>query len=184
MNETMSLLISVGIPAILSIVGFAVTIFTITKSFQNELAKQKATVQLEKMAEMPYKILALLQEMLDAGKQRSSPLSQQNLKEKLDNIFSTIYAYGSSNAIHILAAMQSENYQNAAMPEKADSYRIMAFYILLTVQIRADITGEVVSPEEWFKMKLTDFQTNREMIMKANNCLVQELNLDCQFMIA
>ena len=63
MNETMSLLISVGIPAILSIVGFAVTIFTITKSFQNELAKQKATVQLEKMAEMPYKILALLQEM-------------------------------------------------------------------------------------------------------------------------
>ena len=80
--------------------------------------------------------------------------------------------------------MQSENYQNAAMPEKADSYRIMAFYILLTVQIRADITGEVVSPEEWFKMKLTDFQTNREMIMKANNCLVQELNLDCQFMIA
>ena len=182
MNDTISLLISVGVPAIISIVGFGVTIFTLIQSFQNELVKQKANIQLEKMVEMPYEILELLQEMLDVGKQKSSSFPQK-IKEKMDYIFSTIYAYGSSNAIHILAAMQSENYQNAVVPEKTDKYRMMAFFILLTVQIRADITGEFVSPEEWYKMKLTDFQTNRERIMQANNCLVQELNLDGQFMI-
>ena len=177
MENIIPLLISVGIPAIISIVGFIVTIFTLKKGFQNELAKQKANIQLEKMAEMPYEILVFMQETIDAGKQKVSTSTQQKLKEKQNLIFSTIYAYGSSTAIHILATMQSENYQNA------DKYRIMAFYVLLTVQIRADITGEVVSPEEWFKLKITDFQSNREMIKDSNNVLVRELNLDSRYII-
>ena len=135
------------------------------------------------MAVMPYEILALMQEMIDAGKQKTSPHAQQKLKEKLDWIFSSIYAYGSSKAIHILATMQSENYQNVIMPESADKYRIMAFYVLLTVQIRADITGEIVSPEEWFRLKLTDFQANREMIKTANNRLIKELDLDRRYIM-
>ena len=48
MNEVISLLLSVGIPAIISIIGFIITIFTMKKGFQNELAKQKANIQLEK----------------------------------------------------------------------------------------------------------------------------------------
>lgn len=183
MDEIISLLLSVGIPAIISIVGFIITIFTLKKGFQNELAKQKANIQLDKMAVMPYEILALLQEIVDMGKQKTSLSAQQKLKEKMDWIFSSIYAYGSSKAIHILAAMQSENYRNAAMPENLDKYRVMAFYVLLTVQIRADITGEIVSPEEWFKLKLTDFQANREMIKTANNSLVEELDLDRRYIM-
>lgn len=128
-------------------------------------------------------ILALMQEMIDVGKHKTSLSTQQKLKEKMDWIFSTIYAYGSSEAIHILATMQSENYRNAAMPENADKYRTMAFYVLLTVQIRADITGEIVSPEEWFRLKITDFQTNREMIKEANNRLVKEFRLDNRYIM-
>lgn len=183
MNEKASLLLSVGIPAIISIIGFIITIFTLKKGFQNELAKQKANIQLDKMAVMPYEILVLMQEMIDAGKQKTSLSIQQKLKERMDWIFSSIYAYGSSKAIHILAAMQSENYRNAAMPENSDNYRTMAFYVLLTVQIRADITGEIVSPEEWFKLKITDFQTNREMIKAANNRIVEELDLDKRYVM-
>ena len=183
MNEITSLLLSVGIPAIISIIGFIITIFTLKKGFQNELAKQKANIQLNKMAVMPYEILVLMQEMINAGKQETSSAVQQKLKEKMDWIFSTIYAYGSSKAIHILAAMQSENYKNAAMSENSDKYRTMAFYVLLTAQIRADITGEIVSPEEWFKLKIKDFQANREMIKVANNRLVEELDLDRRYIM-
>ena len=183
MDEKISLLLSVGIPAIISIIGFIVTIFTLKKGFQNELAKQKANIQLDKMAVMPYEILVLMQEMIDVGKQKTSLSVQQKLKEKMDWIFSSIYAYGSSKAIHILATMQSENYRNAVMPENSDNYRTMAFYVLLTVQIRADITGEIVSPEEWFKLKITDFQTNREMIKVANNRIVEELDLDRRYVM-
>lgn len=60
---------------------------------------------------------------------------------------------------------------------------MMAFYVLLTVQIRADITGEVVSPEEWFKLKITDFQNDREKIKAANNIIVEELNLSSHYII-
>lgn len=183
MNDIVSVVFSVGIPAIISIVGFIVTIFTLKKNFQNELVKQKANVQLDKMSVMPYEVLTLMQDMIDAGKKKGSPEIQQKLKEKMDWIFSSIYAYGSSKALHILAAMQSENYQNSVMLEKADKFRVMAFYVLLTAQIRFDITGEIVSPEEWFKMRLTDFQANREMIKAANNRLVEELNLCRQYLM-
>lgn len=140
--------------------------FYIKKDFQNELAKQKANIPLDKMSMMPYEILELLQNLIDLGKNPPHGL-QEKLKAKMDRIFSTIYAYGTSTSIHILANMQSENYQNVATPERMNKYRMMAFYILLTVQIRADITGEVVSPEEWFKMKITDFQNNREIIKSS-----------------
>ncbi len=183
MNDIISIILSVGIPAIISIVGFRITIFTLKKNFQNELVKQKANIQLDKMSIMPYEVLALMQDMIDVGKKQGSTETQQKLKGKMDWIFSSIYAYGSSKAIHILAAMQSENYQNSVMPEKADKFRIMAFYVLLTAQIRFDITGEIVSPEEWFKMKLTDFQANRGMIKAANNRLVEELNLCKQYLM-
>lgn len=181
MNNPTLTILSVGIPAVISIVGFVITIFTLKKNFQNELVKQKANVQLEKMSVMPYEILVLMQEMINAGKEKENADFQNKLKEKMDWIFSSIYAYGSSKAIHILASMQSENYQNATAPEKADKYRVMAFYVLLTAQIRFDITGEIVSPEEWFKMRLTDFQANREMFKVANNRLVDDLNINKQF---
>lgn len=184
MNDTTLAIISVGIPAAISILGFIITIFTLKKNFQNELVKQKANVQLEKMSVMPYEILALMQDMIDAGKEKGKIITQNKLKEKMNWIFSSIYAYGSSKAIHILAAMQSENYQNSTAPEKADKYRTMAFYVLLTVQIRFDITGEIVSPEAWFKMKLTDYQANHEVFKAANNRLVDELDLNKQYKIA
>lgn len=57
MDDMISLVISVGVPAIISIVGFGVMVFTLIKSFQNELAKQKANIRLERMAEMPYELL-------------------------------------------------------------------------------------------------------------------------------
>lgn len=176
-------IISIFLPAAVSIIGFAITIFSIKKNLQNELVKQKANIQLDKMAVMPYEILALMQEIVDAGKKGNAPQEQKKIVEKMNWIFSSIYAYGSSTAIMILARMQSENYKNAVMPENTDRYRVMAFYILLTAQIRFDITGEIVSPESWFMMKMTDFQANRALIKEANNHLVEELKLNRHFII-
>lgn len=181
MNENLSLAISVGVPAIISVVGFVVTIFTLKKNFQNELMKQKASVQLDKMAEMPYEVLDLMDKMINSGKTAMSEEAQKSLTQKMNQIFSSIYAYGSSKAIHILAAMQSENYKNAINSQTKNVYRVMAFYILLTAQIRFDITGEIVSPEEWFKIRMNDFDQNRGQIAIANNCLVGELGLSKEF---
>lgn len=181
MDDISSLIMSV-VEIIISITGVIITIYTLREDFQNELAKQKANMQLDKMSTMPYEILELLQNIIDSRNDTAATL-QKEIMDKMNRIFSTIYAYGTSASIHILAAMQSENYQNASAPNQADTYRMMTFYVLLTAQIRADITGEVVSPEEWFKLKITDFQNNRERIKVANNKLVEELNLSSQYII-
>lgn len=53
-------IVSLCVPAAISIIGFIITIFTMKKNFQHELAKQKANIQLDKMAVMPYEILVLM----------------------------------------------------------------------------------------------------------------------------
>lgn len=181
MDESFSLIMS-GVEILISIIGVIITIYTLRKDFQNELAKQKANMQLDKMSMMPYEILELLNEIINS-ENKANLQTKKELLEKMNKIFSTIYAYGTSTAIHILADMQRENYQNNSTPDRADKFRMMAFYVLLTVQIRADITGEIVSPEEWFKLKITDFQNYRDIIKNANNKIVQELKLCPQFII-
>lgn len=94
-------IISVCVPAVVSIIGFTITIFTLKKNFQNELAKQKANIQLDKMAVMPYEILSLMQEKLDARKKKATSQEQQKSIDRMNWIFSSIYAYGSSTAIMI-----------------------------------------------------------------------------------
>jgi len=183
MTDFMKIALSVGIPAIVSIVGFIITITSLKKNFQNEVLKQKTSVQLDKMSTMPYEILAFLQDMLDTTKVGNTEEVQKKHEEKMQWLFSSIFAYGSSKAMHVLASMQSENYQNAIDPEKADKFRMMTFYILLAAQIRFDITGEIVSPEEWFRMKIKDFQANREKIKVANNQLVSELGLNKEYLM-
>lgn len=180
-EEIFSIVLSI-VQVIISVVGVLITIYALKKEFQNELAKQKANVQLDKMSMIPYEIMELFQKTMES-RNDNTPAHQKELMEKMNKVFSTIYAYGTSTSIHILAAMQQENYKNLSNPNNTNNFRVMAFYVLLTVQTRADITGEVVSPEEWFKMKITDFQNNREKIKLANNQIVEELNLSFRYLI-
>ena len=183
MNETLQICLSVGIPAMVSIIGFIVTVKTMKSNFQNELKKQKADVQLEKMAPIPYELLELLQSIINGTKNKNSKrANSDSYQEKLNYLYSSIFAYGSINAIRIIAYMQKKNYENIDNDQR-DYYKGIAIYVLAVVQIRYDITGEVVSPEYWYQLKITDYSANREKIKKANNELVKELKLDLRFMI-
>ena len=59
----------------------------------------------------------------------------------------------------------------------------MYLYVLLATQIKFDVTGTYVNPEQWFKMRLTDYDKNRDEIRKANNKLVDELELNIKMKI-
>ena len=74
--------------------------------------------------------------------------------------------------------MQKENYASNGDPNKMNRFRVMASYVLLATQIKYDVTGIHVNPEFWFKMRITDYEINRNEIREANNRLVQELNLN------
>lgn len=113
MDDISSLIMSV-VEIIISITGVIITILYIEKGFSKWIGKAESqyairACSLDKMSTMPYEILELLQNIIDS-KNNTTSTHQKELMDKMNRIFSTIYAYGTSASIHILAAMQSENY--------------------------------------------------------------------------
>lgn len=163
------------ITAIISIVGFGVTIYTMKRNFKNELLRQRNTIALEKMATIPFEILTFLDKQADV-----TAASKQI--DHFNKILNTIYSYGSADVIKIAALMQRENF-SINSGKKINAYRATSLYILLVTQIKYDVTGTVVCPELWFQTRLTDYATKRNEFKTANNRLVTELNLNKGFII-
>lgn len=168
--------IKIIIPAIVSILGFIVTIITLSKSFKNEVRKQKSNVNLEKMSKIPYEVLILLDKLISAD-------DPDSLLGDMTALLNTIYAYGTKEAIKIISLMQKENYEAGGDKQKLNQYRIIALYILLATQIKYDITGVIVSPKLWFQMKISDYSAADNKIKQANNKLVKELGLNSRMKI-
>lgn len=177
-DELKGVIITTVVTAIISIIGFLVTFFSLRKSFKDELRKQKSTIALDKMAVMPYEVLTLLDKMMDTNPNRNT----EEIKY-YKSLMNTIYSYGSQKAISLLSLMQKENYELRLQNVGADRYRMMASYILLATQIKYDVTGVETNPEKWFVMRITDYEENRQLFKNANNKLVNELNLNREFLI-
>ena len=183
------------VPSLVSIVGFLVTYFMSRKNlkdglaltekeFQNELLKQHSDKRLELMASAPYDALVLMQDMIDSGKNKKHSFPDTKLLEKQNNLYFKVYAYGSPSSLHILSSMQSENYQaNMNSIVSVNAHRLICYYVLLASQLRMDVTGETVNPEEWFKMKFSDYHKTKSLFADANNQLVTELNPSKDFFI-
>lgn len=183
------------VPSLVSIVGFLVTYFMSRKNlkdglaltekeFQNELLKQRSDKRLELMASAPYDALVLMQDMIDSGKNKKHSFPDTKLLEKQNNLYFKVYAYGSPSSLHNLSSMQSENYQaNMNSIVSVNAHRLICYYVLLASQLRMDVTGETVNPEEWFKMKFSDYHKTKSLFADANNQLVTELNPSKDFFI-
>ncbi len=187
-DQRMDTIISVSIPAIISIIGFIMSTRYLKKSFQNELKRQRDNITLEKMSAMPYDVLSLLDDSL-ALPARGSNKSSDKQKKQEDNlkgylkVMNTIYSYGSPDAIKIAAFMQQETYKTEYHNQELDHYKVCTLFILLATQIKYDVTGIAVSPELWFKMKFKDYIKNKNRYKNANNQLIEELHLKSEFKI-
>lgn len=168
-------IITAIVTSIISIIGFFLTNYSMKKTFKNELLREKTVVHIEKMSEVPFRILNMMEEMV------KDPNSKHVLDEFIE-VLNTTCAYGSTQAIRIAANMQSENYLYART-KQFNLYRAMAHYALLVTQIKYDVTGIINSPDMWFKMKLKDYPSSRSAYAIANNQLVDELDLNKDFII-
>ena len=177
-------IITALVTGLISIIGFIVTNMSMKKNFENELKRQRDNVVLEKMSTIPYEILLLMDELLEMDEVKIQ--AEQNMDRNLKHfkaIINTIYSYGSEKAIKIVSLMQKENYAANGNTNQMDKYRMISLYALLATQIKYDVTEIAVSPELWYQMRLNDFLENKEKIKKANNKLVDELNLKNEFKI-
>ena len=158
-----------------TLIGFAVTIYTFKRSLKNELIKTQNSITLDQVRDLPYEILDNFDKLND-----DSYNEEQQLKD-FSAVMKKIYAYGSKDSICIISKMQEENYQQLYI--ESNKLRPMCFYILLVTQIKFDVTGDAVSPELWYKMKINDYHKNKTKIKIANNEIVNELHLNKKFKI-
>lgn len=200
-------IITALVAAIVSIIGFIVTNVSMSKSFKNELARQRDNTALEKMAAVPYETLAFWDLTIKAGKIEKNLEKYENIKltnyqlrqkekdeaesarvseeltEKMNYLYNTIYAYGSPTAIKIVSKMQSTNYILAQGTTEEKKWAVLAYMILLVTQVKKDVTTVTVNPQYWLQMRITDYTTRNKDIDKAINNAVDELKLDKDFKI-
>ena len=176
-------IVSSLIVATVTIIGFVVTSRSMKKSFENELKKQRHDIALDHMARMPFEMLNLMNDMILKGKSNNKNLNV--LTKRINENLNTIFSYGSADAIRIAALMQQENYHYMGDLENNEKskYRIMSQYVLLATQIKYDVTGIAISADEWFMMRINNYDKNRDVIKYEVNKLVKELKLNKYFMI-
>lgn len=179
-DELKGAIITALVTGIISIIGFIVTNISMRRSFKNELIKQRDSIALEKMATLPFEVLTLMDRMIEAKNSRQQDSELRDFKK----IMNEIYSYGSEKAISLVALMQKENYAANGDVNKMNKFRVMSSYVLLATQIKYDVTGTYVNPEFWFKMRITDYEKNKQEIRNANNNLVKELDLSKELKIS
>ena len=102
-EELVGVIITSVVTSIISIIGFVVTYKSMKRNFKEELEKEKTSIHIEKMSSIPYKILELMDSIINSR-------GKGNYLKDFVSLMDTIYAYGSENAIKIAATMQKENY--------------------------------------------------------------------------
>lgn len=168
LNENTTALLVACISSLVTVIGFIVTYFLNKRNFKEEIAKQQENIRLDRIADLPYKIQMLMQSILDKG--------NADILSEFKELMSSVFAYGSEDAIKLIANMQELNYAYADNPGRAGN-KVMAYYILLLCQIKYDLTGTEINPEFWYRMRLTDYAKLKTSLCETNNEIVKSLKL-------
>ena len=91
-EELVGVIITSVVTSIISIIGFVVTYKSMKRNFKEELEKEKTSIHIEKMSSIPYKILELMDSIINSR-------GKGNYLKDFVSLMDTIYAYVSENAI-------------------------------------------------------------------------------------
>lgn len=206
-DELLGAIITAIVTSIISIIGFIVTNISMRKSFKNELTRERDGIALEKMATIPYETLDFYDLTMKSGRveeeletylvgnlskqqliekkrlEQEQQMVAEQLLEKMNYLYNTIYAYGSPTAIKIVSKMQSSNYALTENSTEEERLKILAYMILLATQVKKDVTTVVVNPKYWLQLRINDYHINHEKIDAVINAAIKELKLDKKFKI-
>lgn len=163
-------LIPALLTAVITILGFIITYNGTTRTFKQEVQKEKVSLFLGKVESLPMQIQELMNDILDKQ-------GTESYLQRFKAIMAQLFAYGSKDAIKLTASMQELNYKIAETPDSVEKNKLIAYYILLICQIKYDLTGIEISPQYWYRLRLKDYASMRQSLDKANNEIVDELGL-------
>lgn len=162
--------------SIITILGFVVTYILTKKNFNDEIKKDKINRATEAIQTLPYDICQLMDEMI-----KNNEKSDINLLKNYGDILSKVLSYGSKDAVKIAIKMQQLCY--ASENQSEEPYSILAAYALLITQLKYDLTGEIISPESWFQLRMKDYNTVEAKMKILINKLIQLLDLNQSFRV-
>lgn len=170
-DELIACLITGFITIFITILGFIVTYNMNKKNYKEELNNNKKVQNIEKLQDV---IASVIEQMND--------LSNVNL-ENWKKILTSIIAYGSTDAIKIITYLQTNlyKYKNNPLPQEENAIFMLTTYSLLITQIKYDLTGEILPPLTYLKIRLTDFEKLENEYYIKNNEIIDELNLNIDF---
>ncbi len=159
------------ITSFITILGFIVTYNMNKRNYKEELNNHKKVQNIEKLQDV---IASVIEQMND--------LSNVNL-ENWKKIITSIIAYGSTDAIKIITYLQTNlyKYKSDPLPKNENAIFMLTTYSLLITQIKYDLTGEILPPLTYAKIKFTDFQQFENEYYIKNNEIIDELNLNNNF---
>lgn len=158
-----------------TIIGFIITYSLTNKNLKDEISKTKTSIALEKMEDIPFDILSLLKDI------KNGELNADNYA----SILHRIYAYCSPTAIKIAVKMQSLTYQQSVQSTSTSNFRMLTLLSLLISQVKYDLTNEIINPELWFIMQITDYNTSalKTEVKHLINEDIELLSLNKQFYV-
>lgn len=175
MIETIGKTLLENITSILTLLGIIVTFYVTKYSCKKEIEKLRTEKMTEKIENIPYEILTI---MYKIQKLMDKPQEQKKLTDDFVDIVHRILSYGSLDAVKISSFIQQESYKN-----ELGSFKLLAAYSLLVTQLKYDLIHEVVPPDFYFKLKITDYENVKCNIAQDINSIVKELKLKKEFSV-
>lgn len=175
-GENIAVILAACIPAVVTIIGFAVTYFLNKRNFKEEVNKTKVNTALDKISELPYKIFVLMELMLQTQK----PENYEQIRCKMyQEIVNTTFSYGSKEAIMIVSSMQETRNLLSSDPGEVEKNKTanIAYYAILSCQVKYDLTGIKICPEYWYRMRLPNYKEMKSNLDTETNRIVRELQL-------
>lgn len=136
------------ITCLVTIIGLFFNNRNLKNTFKNDFNKIHREHFLEELSGLSREVVNVMQEIMDAN-DNSSKIKKST--ENLKNVENKILAHGSAKSIDICCSAQQSVYKNEP------ATKMLALLSLLICQIRFDLSGEAISYESWFKMKLNDY---------------------------
>lgn len=147
--------------AVMSFLGAVIGALPLMITFWGDKHKEKLSRQREDLHNAQLDALEYVNLMLEyigninLGKEVSSD-TEDKLNKNRKKIKETVFACGSSDAIKLVEYIDYSLYN-----KKVDSgdQRIITAYIMLTLQLKYDLTGIKVSPEAWYIGEFIGYST-------------------------
>lgn len=104
------------------------------------------------------------------------------LEDDFDKLMNLVSVYASRRAIAAAEVLQQE-FRSWRTGQQTNRYRMIAAYGLLVTAIKYEVTGIFTKPDQWFRVKVSDYELTNPIFIVETNKLAEELKFPGKYKI-